>query len=145
MDLRLGAYAVIVDDGHILLTHWVGGRAWTLPGGGVEAGESPADAAEREVFEETGHRVELLRVLGVDNHVIPGERRVSHVGVPLNAVRVVYEAAITGGVLTNEKSGSSDEARWFAIADLAELPLLDLVRVGLALLAEPGAVRVSAD
>ncbi|WP_207455403.1 NUDIX hydrolase [Herbiconiux sp. SYSU D00978] len=142
MDLRLGAYAVIVDDGRILLTHWVGGRAWTLPGGGVEPGESPADAAEREVFEETGHTVELLRVLGVDNYVIPAERRMSREGVPLNAVRVVYEGAITGGTLTNEKSGSSDEARWFPIEELAELPLLDLVRVGLALLEKPGAVRV---
>jgi len=43
---------------------------WTLPGGGVEAGETFAEAAEREVFEETGLRVRAVRLLweGVYGH-----------------------------------------------------------------------------
>jgi ADP-ribose pyrophosphatase YjhB (NUDIX family) len=38
---------------------------WTTPGGAVEPEEVPADAAVREMWEETGLHVELLRVLGI--------------------------------------------------------------------------------
>lgn len=34
---------------------------WVLPGGGVDSGESPEDASRREVFEESGLRVEALQ------------------------------------------------------------------------------------
>lgn len=34
---------------------------WVLPGGGVEEDESPAEAVKREVFEETGYVVEVVR------------------------------------------------------------------------------------
>ncbi len=34
-------------------------RFWTFPGGGLEEGETPAQCAVREMFEETGYRVEL--------------------------------------------------------------------------------------
>jgi 8-oxo-dGTP diphosphatase len=58
---RVGA--VIIRDGHVLMVRerrtnadgrHLGTEYWTLPGGGVEAGESPADAVVREVAEETG-------------------------------------------------------------------------------------------
>jgi ADP-ribose pyrophosphatase YjhB (NUDIX family) len=38
---------------------------WTLPGGWADVGESPAQAAEREVWEETGFRVEAKKVIGI--------------------------------------------------------------------------------
>jgi len=34
---------------------------WVLPGGGIEEGESPELAAQRETYEETGYRIELVR------------------------------------------------------------------------------------
>lgn len=44
---------------HVLLVNhrW---RGWVSPGGRVEAGETPREGASRELFEETGIRVELL-------------------------------------------------------------------------------------
>ena len=67
MDLRVAAYAVIVDeDDRLLLAHWNEGRrgAWTMPGGGLEPGEEPERAARREVREETGYRVAIEELLG---------------------------------------------------------------------------------
>ncbi len=68
---------MIVDDGRLLLAHWSegGGRGWSLPGGGVEFGEDPADAAVREALEETGYDIRLDGLLGVDSIVIPASRR----------------------------------------------------------------------
>ena len=37
-----------------------------VPGGGIEPGETPEDAGVREVLEETGLEVRILRELGVD-------------------------------------------------------------------------------
>jgi 8-oxo-dGTP diphosphatase len=73
-DTRLAAYAVVVDEeDRLLLALWNEGPApeWTMPGGGVEFHETPAEGAVREVREETGYDVELGEVLGVDVHVVP--------------------------------------------------------------------------
>ena len=50
---RAGAYALIVEGGRILLSSWEGSgtTVWTLPGGGLELGESAEQACLREVFE----------------------------------------------------------------------------------------------
>lgn len=69
--LRLAAYAVCRRQDRVLLARWVSAdgarRHWTLPAGGVEHGEDPSDAVVREVAEETGYRVRVERLLGVDS------------------------------------------------------------------------------
>lgn len=50
------AGGVVVRDGEILLIALAEGRRWQLPKGHIEAGESSAEAAAREVHEETGVR-----------------------------------------------------------------------------------------
>lgn len=142
MDLRVAAYAVIIDDSdHVLLAHWVEGRrsAWTLPGGGLEPGEDPETAARREVLEETGFRVRLEGLLGIDSHVIPASRRVQpgHTEA-LHALRIVYRARIIGGRLRHEVEGSTDRAEWFPLTAVPRLPHVKLVDVGLRMArAEP--------
>ena len=65
--IRLGCSAVLLDagGGRVLLTRRTDNGRWCLPGGGVDAGESVAEAVEREVWEETGLRVRATRLLGV--------------------------------------------------------------------------------
>lgn len=134
MDIRVAAYAVIVDDeGRLLLSHWNehGNSAWSMPGGGIEAGEDPADAAVREVFEETGYHVRLGDLLGIDSHVVDAAARSHPTGRALHAIRIVYRATITGGVLTHEIGGSSDEAAWFSIDQVRSLKRVSLVDAAL--------------
>jgi len=139
MDIRIAAYGVIIEGERILLAHWNehGRSGWTLPGGGVEGEEHPSVAARREISEETGYEASIDRLLGIDTMVIPAERR--HTGAaPLYALRVVYRASITGGELRNEIGGSSDEARWFDLAEVADLKRVGLVDIALRLdAAEP--------
>lgn len=133
MDLRVAAYAVIMgDEGTVLLAHWHEGRrgAWTLPGGGIEAGEDPEDAARREVREETGYDVEIDELLGIHSRVIPARQRL-HGDSPLHTLRIVYRAHITGGELTDEVGGSTDRAQWFSRGEIPDLPHVQLVDLAL--------------
>lgn len=41
----------------LLIRSWLGHQRWTLPGGGIRRSETPAEAAAREVHEETGLRL----------------------------------------------------------------------------------------
>ena len=120
---RAGAYALIVEGGRILLSSWEGSgtTVWTLPGGGLELGESAEQACLREVMEETGHTAELTGLLGVTTGHIPAERRLRGEGVPLLTVQILFTARITGGVLRPEVGGSSSDARWFDLAELSGL------------------------
>lgn len=64
--IRPGVAAIIQDDGgSILLQRRSDNGLWGLPGGSVEIGESVRDAIVREVREETGLTVEVLRLIGV--------------------------------------------------------------------------------
>lgn len=133
MDIRIGAYGVIIDGDRILLAHWNEHHhtGWTLPGGGIEPGEDPADAARREILEETGHTAELRGLIGIDSHVVAPADRVRGGTTPLHSFRIVYRAEITGGELRRELNGTTDEAAWFDLAEVGSLDRVPLVDVGL--------------
>jgi 8-oxo-dGTP diphosphatase len=132
-DTRLAAYAVIVDDERVLLALWNEPTEprWTLPGGGVELEETVEQGVVREVREESGYDVELVRLLGVDTHVIPVQDRTIETDRPLRAVRLLYEARVVGGELAKEVDGTTDEARWFPLAEVRSLVRVPMVDVAL--------------
>lgn len=134
-DTRLAAYAVVVRGEEVLLALWneEERKRWTLPGGGVELHETVEDGAVREVREETGYDVELVGLLGIETDVFGPDERRTDTGRQLKAVRVFFSARIVGGELANEADGTTDEARWFPLADVAGLPHTSMVDTGLRL------------
>ena len=145
--LRVGVYGVALrvrgGQEELLLTrladHVGGTGRWTLPGGGLDHGETVEDGLRRELHEETGLTVEGARLLGVSSSHFTG-RAPDGVLEDFHGVRVVHEVRVgPGEPRVVEVGGSTAEVRWVAVPALADLPLGSLVRDGLALLDHPAA------
>lgn len=97
---------IVREDGHVLLERRSDNGRWGLPGGAVEIGESIADATRREVEEETGLRVEIVRLVGLYSE--PATQVVSYPdGNVVHYVSASFECRIEGGTLrtTGENTG----------------------------------------
>ena len=105
------AGAVVRDEaGRLLLVqrgHAPSAGLWSLPGGRVEPGETAADAAAREVLEETGLEVAVGRLLA---SVDIGDYLVHD-----------FAATVIGGEL--RAGDDASDARWYSDEDAAMLPL----------------------
>ena len=66
---RVAAYVLLTDQDRILLCRLSRPtKDWTLPGGGLNFGERPEDAAVRESLEETGYNVRITGLSSVDSN-----------------------------------------------------------------------------
>ena len=114
--LRVGCSATIFDATHekVLLTRRTDNGLWCLPGGGMESGESAAEACEREVWEETGLKVRVKRLIGVYSN--PDQLVIYPDGNKAFFVVMSFEAEIIEGEL-----GLSDETTAFGYFSLQEM------------------------
>lgn len=62
---KVDVRGVVFRGDEILLVQERQDGGWTLPGGWADVGESPAQAVEREVWEEAGLRVRAAGLIGV--------------------------------------------------------------------------------
>ena len=87
---------------------------WCLPKGHIEQGETPEQAAVREVHEETGISADIIQALGVIDYWFTGEDRRIH--------KVVHHFLLeaTGGEITveNDPDHEAELAQWIPMADL---------------------------
>jgi 8-oxo-dGTP pyrophosphatase MutT (NUDIX family) len=117
--LPSAAAAIFDSENRMLLCLHSERRIWVAPGGLVEPGESPADAAARETWEETGLLIEPLEIIGVfggpelfvnyDN----GDRA-AYIGT-------VFRARIAGGELRPDGTETLD-LRYFGEEELRNAP-----------------------
>ena len=101
----IGVFGIITDnEERVLLCHRRDHDLWNLPGGGVEAGESPWDALVREIKEETGLEAKPAHLTGVYSK--PDK----------NEIVLSFACQITGGEIT--LNDEADKIEYFEVGQI---------------------------
>ncbi|HEY8664620.1 MAG TPA: NUDIX domain-containing protein, partial [Propionibacteriaceae bacterium] len=105
-----GVTAVVLKDDQLLLVRRADNGAWTPVTGIIDPGEQPADAAVREVVEESGVRVvpERLAGIGVTDLVVYDN------GDESAYLDLTFRMRWTDGD-PYPADGENTEARWFPL------------------------------
>lgn len=118
--------AVVQDeDARILLIHKVDNDLWALPGGGHDIGESIRDTVVREVQEETGYLVEVIRLSGT--YTNPRHVMAYDDGEVRQQFSLCFVCRLVGGEART--SSESKAVRWIDREDLPALPMHPSMRL----------------
>ena len=120
--LRPSSCAVIFDSAgeKVLITRRSDNGQWCLPGGGMDPGESAEETCAREVLEETGLVVEIVRLIGVYSNP---HRIIEYAdGNRFQGVTMSFEAKPIVGELR-----FTDETTAFGYFTMDEMKLMDLM------------------
>ena len=122
-ELRIGCSATIFDENRqkVLLTRRKDNGLWCLPGGHMEAGESVEECCVREVFEETGLQVRVVRLTGVYSN--PDQLVIYPDGSQAHFVVINFNVDAVGGELG--LSNETSEVGYFSLAEIESMPMHD--------------------
>lgn len=114
----VGCGAVILNDKNQILLMKRGKECrnkagfWTIPGGRVELFETFQDAIKREVLEEIGVEVQVIKLISLTDDIIKEEDQ--------HWVSPQYLCKITNGEIKNMEPHKCDELKWFDLNDLPD-------------------------
>ena len=88
---KIDVRAAVISEDKILLVK-ERGDGWTLPGGWVDPGESPSEAAVRETKEESGYDVNAVRLMAIYDR-----DRQGHPPCPFHVYKLIFLCEVVGG------------------------------------------------
>ena len=97
--------AVFCDD-KILLVKEASDGLWTLPGGWADVGDSPSQAIEREIWEESGYTAKAIKLMAVE------DRKLRHPHFIFDVYKFAFLCELTGGEA--KTSLETTAVDWFA-------------------------------
>ena len=111
---KVDVRGAVFDAERVLLVRERADGRWTLPGGWVDVNDSPAEAVEREVREESGYQVRAVKLAAlVDRRRHPHPPSVHHI------YKLMFICELTGG--HPAASLETDAVEFFPVAALPEL------------------------
>jgi ADP-ribose pyrophosphatase YjhB (NUDIX family) len=116
---KVDVRAAVFDGEEILLVKEPDDGGWSVPGGWADVGETPSEAAVREVREESGYRVQAQRLISAYDRDRQGYPR-----IPYHVYKLVFLCEILDE--TPSETVDTDGVRFFGEH---ELPYLSLSRV----------------
>jgi 8-oxo-dGTP diphosphatase len=120
---------VVRPDGLILAIKRADDGRWVPPGGVLELDESPQDGVVREIYEETGVKVNPIRLTGV------------YKNMRLGVVSLAFRCEVIGGEM--HTSSESTRVEWISVSDaVTSMPEARAVRVTDALRDDGPFVRI---
>jgi ADP-ribose pyrophosphatase YjhB (NUDIX family) len=115
---KIAVNAVVFNEKReVLLAKRTDNGLWCIPGGHVDLGETLAQACLRELFEETGLKGELVKLVGIYSDT--GNSLHIRQGPEWHTVRVSFLCKITGGTI--RPSEETSDIRYFDVKDLPPL------------------------
>jgi len=125
--IRPVALAVIRDGSRLLVREYrtaSGGRFYRPLGGAIHFGERGADAVRREIREEIGEEIEVIRHLGTLENIFEREGQPAHWIVLLFVAEFVERSRYVGERIAGvEGDGERIEAEWIDISQPLDGPL----------------------
>ena len=121
---KVDVRGVAFRDRKILLVQESSDGLWALPGGWADIGDSPSQAVEREIFEESGFTAQATGLMAVYDRANP---RHGHPPAPHHSYKLFFRCELTGGQPT-----PSYETTAIGFFGPDEIPPLSPGRTGLA-------------
>ena len=113
MKIRVVTGGIIEKDGKFLLVQEnqkICKGKWNIPAGGLDEKESLIDGAKREIFEETGCKVEITGVLEIINEVLEG----------VNVVLFIFDTKIVSEKIKVDGK-EIENVKWFTYEEILNM------------------------
>jgi len=100
----LSAAAIVINENNEILLIKGPHRGWEMPGGIVELGESPAQAAIRETKEESGIDIELIKFCGIFQNIEDSICNTLFLAKPIGGVPTITSESLETGFFPIEEA-----------------------------------------